>query len=58
MKLLCFYTIILFSVLGYSQTDNDFTDKSELYKNYREDQFYVSVTYNLLNLKHKNVNKN
>lgn len=58
MKLLCFYTIIFVSVLGYCQTDNDFTDKSELYKNYREDQFYVSVTYNLLNLKPNNVNQN
>lgn len=32
-------------------TQNTVDDKAELYKNYREDQFYASVTYNLLNLK-------
>jgi hypothetical protein len=37
------------SQLGFSQTIGD--DKSELYQNYREDQFYTSVTYNMLNNK-------
>lgn len=57
MKYVLFYIIVFFSCFGFSQTDNDFTDKSELYKNYREDQFYVSITYNLLNLKPDNVNQ-
>lgn len=58
MKYVVFYIVVFFSCIGFCQTDNDFTDKSELYKNYREDQFYVSVTYNLLNLKPNNVNQN
>lgn len=57
MKYVLFYIIFFFGCFGFSQTDNDFTDKSELYKNYREDQFYVSITYNLLNLKPDNVNQ-
>lgn len=57
MKYVLFYIIVFFSCFGFCQTDNDFTDKSELYKNYREDQFYVSITYNLLNLKPDNVNQ-
>lgn len=57
MKYVLFYIVVFFSCIGFCQTDNDFTDKSELYKNYREDQFYVSITYNLLNLKPDNVNQ-
>lgn len=57
MKYVLFYIIVFFSCFGFCQTDNDYTDKSELYKNYREDQFYVSITYNLLNLKPDNVNQ-
>jgi hypothetical protein len=47
------FTFLLFicfiGKLGFTQIDD--TDKAELYKNYREDQFYASVTYNLLNNK-------
>ena len=53
------YTFILFiffiGYFGFSQ--NDDTDKEELYKNYREDQFYASVTYNLLNIKPSDVSQ-
>ncbi len=44
--------IVLFisGFIGFSQKKND-KEKTELYKNYREDQFYISVTYNLLNEK-------
>ncbi|MBF8149888.1 PorT family protein [Winogradskyella sp. F6397] len=46
------YLLLLLSLLGYfgfSQQDN--TDTNVLYENYREDQFYASVTYNILNKK-------
>ena len=46
MKRYFFLLLVLLGYLGFSQNDN--TDKEELYKNYREDQFYASVTYNLL----------
>lgn len=46
MKRYFFILLVLCNYLGLSQ--NDDTDKEELYKNYREDQFYLSVTYNLL----------
>lgn len=52
-KLLLFLYFI--GHFGFSQNDN--TDKAELYKNYREDQFYASVTYNLLNNKPKDVSQ-
>ena len=42
--------------IGFSQ-NNQTTDKAALYKNYREDQFYASVTYNLLNYKPNNVSQ-
>ena len=47
------FTLILFIFfIGYiGFTQNDDSAKTELYKNYREDQFYASVTYNLLNNK-------
>lgn len=47
------FTLILFMFfMGYiGFTQNDDSSKTELYKNYREDQFYASVTYNLLNNK-------
>ena len=50
MKHYFFLLILSVSYFGFSQ-NNDDTDKSALYKNYREDQFYASVTYNLLNYK-------
>ena len=46
MKCYIFLLLVLLGFLGFSQNDN--TDKEELYKDYREDQFYASVTYNLL----------
>jgi hypothetical protein len=49
MKRYFFILIVLGSYLGSAQNSN--TDKAELYKNYREDQFYASVTYNLLSNK-------
>ncbi|MFC0603764.1 porin family protein [Winogradskyella pulchriflava] len=55
-----YYILLLMIFVGYfavSQNE-DSTDKSELYKNYREDQFYISVTYNLLANKPKDVNQN
>ena len=51
------FTFLLFLFFighnGFSQAHE--TDKTELYKNYREDQFYTSVTYNILNNKPKEV---
>ncbi|WP_411894230.1 porin family protein [Winogradskyella sp. A2] len=47
MKNLLFIVIIITGHFGFAQN----IDKSELYENYREDQFYASVTYNLLNSK-------
>ncbi|BAO75213.1 porin family protein [Winogradskyella sp. PG-2] len=55
MKIYVFLLLILSCFIGFSQ-GND-TDKDELYKNYREDQFYASVTYNLLNNKPDNVSQ-
>ncbi len=48
--------LLLINCLGFSQND-DSSDKSELYKDYREDQFYISVTYNLLSAKPNDVNQ-
>lgn len=46
------YRLIIFlfftGFILFGQSDED---KALLYKNYREDQFYFSATYNLLNLK-------
>ena len=47
MKNLLFIVIIITGHFGFAQN----IDKSDLYENYREDQFYASVTYNLLNSK-------
>ncbi|WP_458627871.1 porin family protein [Winogradskyella sp. PC D3.3] len=49
MKIYSFILLVSIGFLGFSQTDN--TDTSELYNTYREDQFYASITYNLLNEK-------
>ena len=46
---------ILIGFLGFSQNEN--TDASKLYKDYREDQFYASVTYNILNEKPNGVSQ-
>lgn len=52
MKNYIFLLLICIGFIGFSQNeDTNNTDKSELYGNYREDQFYASVTYNLLNEK-------
>ncbi|WP_179334283.1 porin family protein [Winogradskyella costae] len=43
---------LLFILIGfYGFSQNDYTSVSEVDNNYREDQFYASVTYNLLNEK-------
>ena len=52
MKGYVFLLLVILGYLGFSQ-DN----KSELYKNYREDQFYASITYNLLNEKPSDVSQ-
>ena len=56
MKRYLFIFIVFGNYFGFSQSNN--TDKAELYKNYREDQFYASVTYNLLNNKPNDVSQN
>ena len=56
MKYYFFLFIVVSNYFGFSQIDD--ADKAELYKNYREDQFYASITYNLLNNKPKDVNQN
>ena len=56
MKRYFFLLIVFASYFGFSQNDN--TDREKLYKDYREDQFYASVTYNLLNSKPNNVSQN
>jgi len=50
MKHYFFLLILGVSCFGFSQNSED-TDKAKLYENYREDQFYASVTYNLINNK-------
>jgi len=55
MKFTFLLFIFFIGQLGFSQVDN--TDNAELYKNYREDQFYASITYNLLNNKPKSVSQ-
>lgn len=57
MKYCLLIFIITSCCFGYTQNTND-TAKSELYKNYREDQFYASITYNLLNNKPNSVSQN
>ncbi|WP_179351213.1 porin family protein [Winogradskyella vidalii] len=49
MKGYLFLILTLMGLFGFSQSDN--TINSTLYENYREDQFYASVTYNLINEK-------
>jgi hypothetical protein len=56
MKHLQLILLLLLSGIGFSQNNN--SDNTELYKNYREDQFYFSITYNLLNEKPNRVNQN
>lgn len=45
------FILLFFFIISFGYSQNNDTDKAELYKNYREDQFYASVTYNLLNNK-------
>ncbi len=55
-----FYMFLYFVSLGIlvmSQNNNN-ADNVELYKDYREDQFYASVTYNLLNNRPNGVSQN
>jgi hypothetical protein len=48
------YLIVLFTCIiswnGLSQINSE-KDKEEMYRDYREDQFYFAITYNLLNNK-------
>jgi len=55
MKIGVLLFIGLFSYLGFSQTYR--YNDSELNEKYREDQFYASVTYNLLNHKPSGVSQ-
>jgi len=55
MKFILLLFIYFISYFGFSQ--NNDSDKTELYKDYREDQFYASVTYNLLNIKPNDVSQ-
>ncbi|WP_299112454.1 porin family protein [uncultured Winogradskyella sp.] len=57
MKYCILLLMICISFFGFAQDDED-ADKSKLYKNYREDQFYISATYNLLTNKPDGVNQN
>lgn len=50
MKPYFVFIICGMSYFGFTQNNNN-SEIAELYKNYREDQFYASVTYNLLNNK-------
>ena len=56
MKLSILLFIFFISHLGFSQVED--IDKEALYKDYREDQFYASITYNLLNNKPDGVSQN
>ncbi|MGJ8548870.1 porin family protein [Winogradskyella wichelsiae] len=56
MKSYVLVLISLIGLIGYAQRDD--TNNSELYKDYREDQFYASITYNLLNNKPSGVSQN
>lgn len=56
MKKFFFIVLVATGFLGFTQ-DSDDKEKSELYKNYREDQFYISVTYNLLSQKPSGLNQ-
>lgn len=56
MKNILLYIVVFSGCMAFAQSDNE--DLVELYKNYREDQFYASVTYNLLNLKPNGVSQN
>lgn len=58
MKNYVFLLLVLYSFFGFSQRDDrNNRDKSESDINYREDQFYASVTYNLLNEKPSGVSQ-
>ncbi len=54
MKGYVFVLLALIGPFGFSQSKKA---DSELYKNYREDQFYASITYNLLNGKPSDVSQ-
>ena len=56
MKNTLLVALLLISFTGFSQ-NNDNSDKSELYEKYREDQFYFSITYNVINNKPNDVNQ-
>jgi hypothetical protein len=55
MKGLVFLLLTLFGFLGFSQGDK--FQQTELDNKYREDQFYASATYNILNNKPSGVNQ-
>ena len=55
MKFKFLLFIFFISQLVFCQLND--TNKAELYKDYREDQFYASVTYNLLNNKPNGVSQ-
>ncbi|GAA4241716.1 PorT family protein [Winogradskyella psychrotolerans] len=59
MKKYIFLLLICSVFIGFSQNEDiDNRYKSELYKDYREDQFYASVTYNLINEKPDGISQN
>ncbi|WP_296314567.1 porin family protein [Winogradskyella sp. UBA3174] len=50
-----FFFLLLIGGFSFAQNSKK-TTKSQLYEDYREDQFYVSITYNLLSNKPENEN--
>ncbi|MBU2927890.1 porin family protein [Winogradskyella psychrotolerans] len=52
------YLLVLFTLIAFSGFSQSYTiDTSEYDENYREDQFYASVTYNLLNEKPSDISQ-
>lgn len=57
MKIYLYFFLLTIGCFGFAQNRTNEEDKSELYKNYREDQFYASITYNLINNKPSEVSQ-
>lgn len=57
MKNLQLILLLILGITGSAQSKVD-QDTLELYKNYREDQFFMSITYNVLNFKSPEIAQN